>query len=207
MKLGVIHASRAAVDVVAEYYARAEPGWEITHLLDDGVMRMLRARDWAAAQARLEQHRDDLRRTYGVEQVMVTCSALPLAVVEAMGVHKIDVAMARRAGEVGRRIGVLATFASTQETTREMILAFHPDAEIVEVLEEAALVSLLAGDVAAHDARFFAAVEQFRGRVDVLVLAQVSMARLREEAERRLGVPVLESLSTSLEGLQLRLSM
>jgi Asp/Glu/hydantoin racemase len=43
-----------------------------------------------------------------------------------------------------------------------------------------------------------ATAERFRGRVDVLVLAQVSMARLAKQIEVRLGVPVLESLSTSL---------
>ncbi len=202
MKLGVIHASRAAVDVVAEAYQRAEPTWEITHLLDDGVMRMLQSRDWPRAHARLDALAQDLRRTYGVEAILLTCSALPLAVVEALGVEKIDVPMARRAVALGPRVGVLATFPATQETTREMLRHFGPNAEIVEEADAEALRLLLAGDSAGHDARVRQTLARFRGRVDVLVLAQVSMARFRDEAEQLLGVPVLESLSTSLEALR-----
>jgi hypothetical protein len=47
----ILHASRAAVDCVAEYYAAHAPEIECTHLLDDGIMRMLRAEEWARPSA------------------------------------------------------------------------------------------------------------------------------------------------------------
>jgi hypothetical protein len=40
--------------------------------------------------------------------------------------------------------------------------------------------------------------------IGVLVLAQVSMARLAPAVQERLGISVLESLSTSLEVLRLQ---
>jgi Asp/Glu/hydantoin racemase len=205
MNLAIIHASRAAVDPVAEYYKAHAPGWELTNLLDDGVMRMLLVRDWAKARRRLLQLVQDAEREYGAEAILLTCSALPIEELELLRretklrVDKIDEAMAREAVQAGRRVGILSTFPSTQETTRGLLLATagNKQIELVEVLEAAALQALLAGDVARHDELFFGAVEQFRGRVDCLVLAQVSMARLAAETERRLGVPVFESLSSS----------
>jgi hypothetical protein len=205
MHLAFLHASRAAVDPVAEYYSTQEPGWQFTHLLDDGVMRLLRAKSWPAARARLARHVTDLREVYGADEVLLTCSAVPREDVEALGVEKIDIPMARMAAETGDRIGVLATFPSTQQVTRELILHFRPDAQLTEHLEAAALEQLLAGNTAAHDELFLAALENFRGRVDCLVLAQVSMARLAEETRRRLGMPVYESLSTSLAALRAKL--
>ncbi len=208
-RLTILHASRAAVDPVATYYAAMRPEWQITNILDDGIMRLLREREWEVAVARLCDWAKVASDVYGADAILITCSALPVPALLDLKrrveqpLIKIDEPMAGLAVERGSRIGVLSTFPATRETTNELLRWAAGDREIhLEAeLEAGALQTLLAGDAAKHDEMVLAAVERFRGRVDVLVLAQVSMARLANEIEARLGIPVLESLSTSLAHL------
>jgi Asp/Glu/hydantoin racemase len=211
-RVALVHASRAAVDPVTNYYAEQSPDIEFTNLLDDGVMRMLLAKDWDRALDRLNSLTKQACDEYGAEAAVLTCSAVPPEALErlrqaaAIPLIKIDEPMARLAVRAGRRIGVLSTFPSTAETTRELLLAAARQAgaeiELVEELAADALKALLAGDQPTHDRLFFEACEKFRGRVDALVLAQVSMARLAEEVQRRLGVPVFNSLGSSLDAVK-----
>jgi Asp/Glu/hydantoin racemase len=197
------------VDPVAESFAAQRPDWRVTNILDDGIMRFLRDRKWDEAVARLERWAAECAGAYGQDAVMVTCSALPVASLLELKARvsvpliKIDEPMAQEAVRRAGRIGVLSTFPATRETTNELLrwAAGSREIEIEEVVEAEALTALLAGDVAKHDEMVLAAVERFRGRVEILVLAQVSMARLAKDIEARLGIPVLESLSTSLAHL------
>lgn len=205
-RLTILHASRAAVDPVATHFAAMRPDWQITNILDDGIMRHLRERKWDAAVDRLGQWAKSAADSYGADSILITCSALPvpalLQLKRQVGqpLIKIDEPMARLAVEKGSRIGVLSTFPATRDTTNELLrwAASDRKLQIEEELEAEALHALLAGDAAKHDEIVLATAERFRGRAEVLVLAQVSMARLAKQIEARLGMPVLESLSTSL---------
>ena len=208
----ILHASRAAVDCVAEYYAAHAPEVEFTHLLDDGIMRMLRAEDWANATRRLVAMAETARTEYEASCGVLTCSAVPPKALEELKARspiplfKIDEPMARLAVRTSAEIGVLSTFPATRQTTHDLLVAEARRAgvqiTIVEEMNAAALEALLAGDRDAHDRLFFASCERFARGVGVLVLAQVSMARLAPAVRERLGVPVLESLSTSLDVLR-----
>jgi Asp/Glu/hydantoin racemase len=211
----ILHASRAAVDCVAEYYAAQAPEIEFTHLLDDGVMRMLRAEDWPNAIRRLAAMADMARAEYGSSCGVLTCSALPPKALDELKqrspipLFKIDEPMARLAVRTATNIGVLSTFPATQQTTHDLLVAEARRAGIqitlVEQMNAAPLQALLAGDRETHDRLFFESCECFAQRdIGVLVLAQVSMARLAPAVRERLGIPVLESLSTSLDVLRLQ---
>jgi len=209
----ILHASRAAVDCVAEYYAAQAPEFEFTHLLDDGVMRTLKARDWPRAGKRLLAMAEDARREYGASQAVLTCSAYPtkelaeLKAASPIPMFKIDEPMARAAVHASPRIGILSTFPATKDTARDLLQdaarSEGREVELVELLDAEALQALLQGDRETHDTRFFDACRNLASqKIGVLVLAQVSMARLRDEAARITGVPVFESLSTSLAALR-----
>lgn len=209
----VLHASRAAVDCVAEYYAAHAPEVEFTHLLDDGVMRMLRAGEWSRAVRRLVAMTETAREEYGVTCGVLTCSAVPPQALDdlkaraGIPLFKIDESMARMAVRTSRTIGVVSTFPSTQQTTHDLLVAEARRAGVQIGIEEemnaAPLEALLAGDRERHDELFLATCDRFANRgVGVLVLAQVSMARLAGEVRGRLGIPVLESLSSSLDVLR-----
>lgn len=213
MKLAFVHASRAAVDPVTNYFNQQEPSWETTNLLDDGVMRALSSGEAATTLRCLSQMIATAREEYGAEIVMLTCSAVPrdamaqLRDKAGIPLLKIDEPMARRAVSTGVRIGVVATFPATEATTRRLIEEAAEEAgrsvEILSTLEAEALRALLAGHAAEHDKRLLDAVSSFSDRnIDALVLAQVSMARLAPEAAKLVPAPVLNSLDTSLAAIR-----
>jgi Asp/Glu/hydantoin racemase len=113
-------------------------------------------------------------------------------------VIKIDEAMVAEAVEHGSRIGVVATAPTTLEPTRHLLqaraAARDKKIEIELILVEHAIAALLSGDGTTHDRLVKQAVLDLARRVDVVVLAQASMARVLDvipTAER--SVPILSS--------------
>ena len=68
-------------------------------------------------------------------------------------------------------------------------------------LEADAYKARLAGDQKKHDELVFAGATDFGKSVDVLVLAQASMAHLQEAVQAKLGKPVLASPKLCIDGL------
>jgi aspartate/glutamate racemase len=209
-RLLLLHASRASVDPVSEFYLRAAADLRPVNILDEGVMGYLREKNWDRAVSRLRDLIGQAAAVYGVEMVLVTCSALGpeqmAAIREGSSIRtiKIDEPMLERAATsfVGR-IGLVATFPSTVDTSLAWLRHFRPDAEVEVVCDAEALQALLRGEKEEHDRRLLAAAEEVAARgVGGIVLAQVSMARLAAEIRRLTGLEVLESLTTSLAGVR-----
>lgn len=137
----------------------------------------------------------------GADLIVVTCSTLTPAVAELRRgmrppVLAIDDELCRQAAAHGPRIAVLATARSTLEPTtaklREEAAAAGLTVEIRIILREEALAALKAGDGGRHDAILKEAAQEI-GEVDVVVLAQASMARAEEIVAAACGKPVLSS--------------
>lgn len=139
----------------------------------------------------------------GADLVVVTCSSIGPAVDAGAGsvpvpVLRIDEPMADEAVRLGTRVGVLATLKTTLEPTAELVAARGRAAgkpvEVVSRVCEGAFEALQAGDRDRHDELVRAGLAELSESVDVVVLAQASMARVTDalpEAERT--VPVLSS--------------
>ncbi len=213
MRLGFLHAAVAAIAPVNQAVARLHPSWEVVNLLDDGILRHFHTRNEAGVKERL----DDLARiavdAYGARALLATCSAARLETVEAIGTArgvpciKIDFPMCDRAVRLGGTIGVVVSFAPTQAVTIATLWeaarrAGMPLDYLTRSVPEA-LTLLNSGDRAAHDSLIAAEAEQLvREGASSIVLAQVSMAHLGAPLSKRLGVPVLESLTSSLEACE-----
>jgi Asp/Glu/hydantoin racemase len=209
--LGLIHASPAAIAPVVRYYRQHAAEFVLVNLLDDGILAYFSRQERSSAQRRIA----DLVRTacqeYHAAAVIVTCSSAEAEDLSCLQreldipVLKIDEPMARRATSAGRRIFALATFEPTVETTRRLLLD-HGAAEVRVHVVPDAYAALLNANPAEHDRLV---IESLPGAVgfDCIVLAQVSMAHLREEAQRRSGIPVFSSLETSLEAIRSALSL
>ena len=155
----------------------------------------------------------------GSDLVLVTCSSMGPAVERAAAarpgrVLRIDEAMADRALDIGSRIGVIATLATTLEPTADLIrrrAAARPDrghVEIVSHLCEGAFAALKAGDLERHDGLVRAGLEELLPRVDVVVLAQASMARVAASLDpaTTAGTPILSSPRLAMERVAERLA-
>jgi len=134
--------------------------------------------------------------------IVMTCSSTSPAVDIARGlvpqpILKIDDPMAAEAVRNGVRIGLLCTATSTVEPSSALLRAHAAaqarDIHITTVLRPDAYQALMAGDRARHDAILTEAAGGLAGEVDVLVLAQASLAHLRDKLAAMLPCPVLAS--------------
>ena len=115
-------------------------------------------------------------------------------------VWRIDAAMAEEAVSLGRRIGVVATLPTTlgptAELVREAAAQSGKDVEVVAHLCEGAFAAAGAGRGEEHDALVrdgLLGLRQGHQPVDVIVLAQASMARIADQVAAQDNVPILAS--------------
>jgi hypothetical protein len=212
-RVAFIHTSPAAIGPLMQFYGESAPELEITNLLDDGLLRLLSAQNLSVARARLSEMIGVAGETYDAELAMITCSSVPKEMADGLArdlslpILKIDYPMARRAVSVGRRVGVAATFPPTLGPTSRLLTEAAAEAgveiEIVQQVSPEAYTALLANDTTTHDELLLAAVDQLQSLdVAVIVLAQVSMARILPRLDGRVSVPVLSSLRTSLDAMR-----
>jgi Asp/Glu/hydantoin racemase len=148
----------------------------------------------------------------GAEAVLVTCSSIGEAAEHARGevgipIYRVDEPMAEQAVTGGRRIGVLATLAATLQPTlnllRRKAAANGEEYELRESVCPGAFEALQVGDTGRHDDIVATEVRRLAGEVDVLVLAQASMARVLDSLpDGEVRVPVLTSPRSGVRQLR-----
>ncbi|WP_435139656.1 aspartate/glutamate racemase family protein [Formosa sp. A9] len=147
----------------------------------------------------------------GSDFIMVTCSSIGAAVessipLTSVPVLRVDQPMADLAVQTGNKIGVIATLPTTLEPTSDLVkrraLIANKQVEITSVLCEGAFDALMSGNAETHDTMVAKALVELANTVDVIVLAQASMARvvsqLKEEDKK---VPILASPEIAMEYL------
>jgi hypothetical protein len=99
-------------------------------------------------------------------------------------VLRIDERMAEKAVTSGRRIGAIATLGTTLKPTVELLRGtaarLGRDVAIESCLCEGAFEAVIRGDTETHDQSVGANLLQLAAKVDVIVLAQASMARVAQ---------------------------
>ena len=144
----------------------------------------------------------------GTDAIVVTCSSIGKAtelgreLVETP-VMRVDEPMAAKAIQTGKRIGVIATLPSTLNPTVELIRRQGTEGlEVTAKLCEGAFEAVISGDTATHDKIVAEGIVQLAGKVDVIVLAQASMARVVGTlAAGKVTIPVLSSPRPAMEHL------
>ena len=202
--LAMIHTVAGLIPVFDVLARQHFADWATFNMLDESLLRT------TIREGHLSQV--TMRRLFGLvcsavdagaSAVVVTCSSLGPAVEAArplcpVPLFRIDEGMARAAVAAGQRIGVLATLHTTLGPTTTLIQQTAArqgaDVTVVSRVSEGAFALLQAGDVAGHDARVAASLRAMAPEVDVIVLAQASMARALEAVRADLGAtPVLTS--------------
>src|SRR5262249_39027984 len=119
-------------------------------------------------------------------------------------VLRVDQPMADKAVQMGPDVGVIATLKTTLLPTADLIRrrarSAHKKVKVTTRLCDGAFEALMGGDPAKHDALVAKALKVLAREVDVIVLAQASMARVVEglpEHDRR--VPVLQSPTLAID--------
>jgi len=186
--LALVHTSPTLSPLFNELTARLVPGARILHFVDESLIKN------TIASGRLEKA--TMRRAIaligstfdaGADVALVTCSSIGPAVDMAATLYeqpvlRVDRPMADKAVQTGRRIGVAATLSTTLNPTAELVRRAAreagKDVEIVEKLCEGAFEAVMAGDGETHDRIVGEGLTDDLKGVDVIVLAQASMARV-----------------------------
>lgn len=210
--LALIHTSATLVPIFAQLCKDKLPGVQTFNIVDDSLVRAINARGSLTADiARRVAGYISSAEAGGADQILVTCSSIGPAVEAAapfagVPVLRVDQPMADAAVRAGRRIGVIATLPTTLNPTTDLVrrraaLAGKP-IELTAKLCEGAFEALMSGDAARHDTIVAGALRELSTQVDVILLAQASMARVVDtlSAEDR-RVPIFASPPLAIDHL------
>jgi Asp/Glu/hydantoin racemase len=210
--LALIHTSATLVPVFAQLCKEKLPRIATFNIVDDSLVRAIGERGALTPDiARRVAAYVSSAEAGGADHILVTCSSIGPAVeasapFSAVPVLRVDQPMADEAARRGKKIGVIATLRTTLEPTADLVrrraaLAGR-DIALTARLCEGAFEALMSGDAGKHDALVAAALRELSARVDVILLAQASMARVVDtlpESERR--VPILASPALAIDHL------
>ncbi|MGO4211065.1 aspartate/glutamate racemase family protein [Terriglobus sp. 2YAB30_2] len=202
--LALIHTSPTLTPIFGALCAQHLSGVNVFHMVDESLIKDT-IRHGAPRRVTMRRLLAMLQSAQdaGADAVMVTCSSIGAGVrigqqVMDIPVIRVDDAMTEEAVRRGSRIGVMATLRTTLEPTlallRDKADAAGKSVELVSSLCVGAFEAVLAGDTATHDRILSKALLEEMKDVDVVVLAQASMARVVQAiGADALPMPVLSS--------------
>jgi len=202
-KLAFVHTSHVLIPLFSQLAKEKLPEVEIFHMVDESLIRNTIATKHLT-KTTIRRLVDMIGSAHdgGAHAVMVTCSSIGPGVAVArqqfdFPILRVDEAMAEAAVHMGRRIGVAATLKTTLEPTmallEETAAAAGREVELIPELCEGAFEAVLAGDTARHDELLSTALKKLKEQVEVVVLAQASMARVVGQFKSQGGSPILSS--------------
>jgi aspartate/glutamate racemase len=210
--LGLIHTSATLVPVFAELCSKYLPDTKVFNIVDDSLIKnVISCGELTPATARRVANYVGSAEAAGADFIMVTCSSIGAAVEASAAftnvpVLRVDQPMADQAVQTGSRVGVIATLPTTLGPTGDLVkrraAAAGKEIELVSVLCEGAFDALMSGDATTHDAMVAKALKGLTAKVDAIVLAQASMARVvatLDEVDR--SVPILASPEIAIQHL------
>lgn len=208
-----IHTIKPLLNVFDDLAIEILPGVKTWHILDELMLEIVRRRG--------KLHKDDAERLLehvteaekiGADALLVTCSTISPCVDDVQSqisipVLKIDQPMIEEAIKLGINIGVVATNQTTLAPTKLLLeqqaKVSNKEIETKLKLVDDALEALLSGNGEYHDNLVKEVVMNLSPQVDVVILAQASMARVLQvipEPDR--VVPILTSPHLALRKIR-----
>ena len=202
--LGLIHTSATLVPVFQQLCNQHLPGVQVFNIVDDSLIKnVIKCGELRPDTARRVVNYAASAEAAGADFILYTCSSIGAAVETAATLTKtpvlrVDQPMADKAIQTGSRIGVIATLSTTLNPTTDLVkrraAVAGKEVQVISKLCEGAFDALMSGDAAKHDTMVAAALKELSSQVDVIVLAQASMARVVDnlnEADKK--IPILSS--------------
>lgn len=212
-QIGLIHATLNSVQPMVEAFRRYEPSVALAHFLDEGLIRV--AEKQGGVTPKLLRRFVNLAAKAEescVDGILVACSLFSSHVTAvsplfSVPLVSVDRAMLEHAVAIGTSIGVIATVAAAGPNTARQIeeIAKQSGKRIaIEVTVCADAFAKLATDPVAHDLLIREQAIRLAEKVDVVVLAQISMARAVERLAD-IKVPVLTSPESGIKTIMARI--
>lgn len=209
-KLALIHTGSFLAPIFTQMCQTAMPDVEVFNIVDESLIKnTIAANELTPLTSRRLAGYIESAEDAGADVIMVTCSSVGPAVEAArpfvkVPVLRVDEPMADQAVSMARKIGVIATLPTTLEPTRALVQARADaqgrDIEITTYLCEGAFTAVSSGDTATHDRLVREGLMALMDKVEVIVLAQASMARVVDTlSEDEKKVPILSSPQLGVE--------
>jgi Asp/Glu/hydantoin racemase len=206
----VVHTGPVTVQPLKDQFKEQLPDARVINIVDDSLLNDVRSAGHLTPEVtqRMYSYMSNAQ-AMNADYILNACSSVGEAVDLLRGmirtpIVKVDEAMALEASRIGTRIGVLATVKTTLEPTvrliRKKAAEQKRDVTVVERVAEEAFEALLAGNTERHDEILKQTIIGLAEDVDVVVLAQVSMARLVPSLGAT-RVPVLSSPQSGVKML------
>lgn len=209
--LGLIHTSATLIPVFQQLCQQYLPEVKVFNIVDDSLVKNIITRGGEVTPSIYKRVADYVASAEdsGADYVLVTCSSIGAAVEAAaastnISVLRVDQPMADLAVHQGKRIGVIATLQTTLQPTSDLVIRraglAKREVVLVSKLCEGAFEALMSGDTAKHDAIVIEALRALSKEVDVILLAQASMARVVETlSDEDKRVPIVASPLTAIK--------
>lgn len=210
--LGLIHTSATLVPIFEELCKEHLEGVDLFNIVDDSLISIcIEEGKLTPPTARRVVDYVGSADDAGADYILVTCSSIGSAVETAatlsnVPVLRVDQPMADKAVEMGNKIGVIATLPTTLNPTSDLVerraAMANKVIELKSKLCDGAFDALMGGDPEKHDTMVAEALKGLSDKVDVILLAQASMARVvgqLDESEKT--VPILASPPNAVEYL------
>jgi Asp/Glu/hydantoin racemase len=201
--VAAVFTAQSIVESIKQMFAELVPDCRVISIIEDALIQdVIREGQVTPAIARRLVRYYLAAQDTGADLIFNTCSSIGDVAIMARSlvsipIVKIDDAMAAEAVRTGARVGVLATLPTTLAPTVRLVKAQAEKAgrtvSVVEGLAKGAYEALVAKQPEKHDQMVTAAAEQVATQVDVIVLAQGSMARMDAALAKKTGKPVLSS--------------
>jgi Asp/Glu/hydantoin racemase len=201
--LGLIHTSATLIPVFQQLCALHLPGVTTFNIVDDSIVRNIREKGMTPDINRRVADYVASAQDSGADYILVTCSSIGAAVEAAAATAKVpvlrvDQPMADLAVKTGSRIGVIATLQTTLQPTSDLVqrsaAAAGKEIELTSMVCDGAFEALMSGDAAKHDELVGNVLRDLSKKVDVILLAQASMARVVDTlSEADKIVPIVAS--------------
>lgn len=207
-----VHTAMPMVEATKALFSELLPQVRLINVVDDSLIQdVIQAGGVPAPVARRLETYYAAAVEAGADVIFNTCSSVGEIAARARSslaipIVRIDEAMARKAVKMGDRVGVLATLPTTLEPTIRLVQEQAAEAgrslSVVDGLADGAFEALLAGDADTHDARILETARKLAAEVDLIVLAQGSMARMEEALAKATGKPVLSSPNLGVQSVK-----
>lgn len=210
--LGLVHTSATLVPVFQALCTEYLPNVKVFNIVDDSLIKnVIACGELTPTTARRVVNYAAAAEMAGADYILFTCSSIGAAVetaatLTAVPVLRVDQPMTDQAIRTGKKIGVIATLPTTLAPTSDLVqrrakLA-GKEIELVSRLCEGAFDALMSGNAALHDEMVGTALKELSAQVDVILLAQASMARVVDtlsDADKK--VPILASPFIAIQHL------
>ncbi|MBZ0298207.1 MAG: aspartate/glutamate racemase family protein [Anaerolineae bacterium] len=201
-----IYTGQGLAEPLQKVFKELIPDCRLVNIIDDSLI----ADVTPAVSRRLVQYYQT-GAEIGADVILNTCSSVSEVVDVAqklfdVPIIKIDELMAQEAVSNYQTIGVIATLPTTLAPTVRLIQSqaarLGKQVTVVDGLAEGAYLALVSGKPEEHDQRILDVARKLAQEVDVLVLAQGSMARMEQALHEATGKPVLSSPSRGVKAVK-----